>query len=171
MSTLYLARVIEHEPVTAGPDAGIGWQRVVVECVTVHPDAGLPPYTDDQDSEDAVRRFVLRLLADGDAAGDDEDFEQAMARQDAAGDEGLVRAAVPEVRRLRVLDVGFEDGFWREHAGQWWADTEVAGVPVREWLATPSDCCPYQVAVYAAVVGPDVLRRPRPEAYGSTAYW
>ncbi|WP_155373813.1 hypothetical protein [Catellatospora vulcania] len=160
MSTLYLARVLGHEPVVA------------VECVTVHPDAGLPPHAADQQSRAAERRFVLRLLIDGDEAGDDEDVEQAMARQDAAAEDGFVEEAVPDVRRVRVLDIGFDDRFWREHRDQWWATAEVVpGVPVREWLAEPSDSCPYQVAVFEAVVRPGVLRRPRREAYGSAAYW
>ncbi|GIG00805.1 hypothetical protein [Catellatospora citrea] len=160
MSTLYLARVLGHEPV------------VVVECVTVHPDAGLPPHAADQESRDAARRFVLRLLADGDEAGDDEDMEQALARRDAADDGGFVAEAVPGVRRVRVLDIGFDDAFWQEHRDQWWATAEVVpGVPVREWLAQPSDSCPYQVAVFEAVLRPGVLRRPRREAFASTAYW
>ncbi|GAB4051098.1 hypothetical protein [Catellatospora paridis] len=177
MSTLYLARVLGRAPVTTGESefaqlAGVGGERVVVECVTVHPDAGLPPYAEDQESRDAARRFVLRLLTDGDEAGDDDDLEQAMARQDAADEDDFVREAVPAVRRLRLLDVEFDDGFWQEHGDQWWAAAEVVpGVPVREWLAQPSDSCPYQVAVFEAVLSPGVLRRPRREAFGSAAYW
>ncbi|WP_144127605.1 hypothetical protein [Catellatospora sichuanensis] len=171
MSTLYLARVLGYEPATTvEPEymlAGNGCQRVVVECVTVHPDAGLPP-----DAEDAERRFVFRLLTDGDEAGDDEDLEQAMARQDAADEDDFVQEAVPVVRRLRLLDIGFDDEFWQEHRAQWWAAAEVVpGVPVREWLAQPSDSCPYQVAAFEAVLSPGVLRRPRREPFGSAAYW
>lgn len=46
-----------------------------------------------------------------------------------------------------------------------------AGVPVREWLAEPSDACPYQVAAFEVVLRPGVLCSPRREAFGSTAYW
>ncbi|MEU8005873.1 hypothetical protein AB0B66_32335 [Catellatospora sp. NPDC049111] len=157
MSTLYLARVVEQQPV-----ADAAGQRVVVECVTVHPDAGLPPHA--TEGSDAERRFVLRLIIDGDAAGDDEDPELSLTRQVAVDEDGFARSA--------VLDLGFDDGFWREHCTRWWAVAEVVpGVPVREWLAEPSDSCPYQVATFEAVLRPGVLRRPRPDVYGSTAYW
>ncbi|GAA1400648.1 hypothetical protein ACFQZ4_44440 [Catellatospora coxensis] len=164
--------MLEHHPATADTEstAGVGWERMVIECVTVHPDAGLPDCGDGQEPLDAQRRFVLRLLADGDEATGDGTAEQAAACPDLADD--FVMAAVPAVRRLRVIDIGFDDGFWQKHEDEWWARADVVpGVPVREWLAEPSDSCPYQVAAFEVRLRPGVLRRPRREAYGSAAYW
>lgn len=118
------------------------------------------------------RAVILCRVSTLHAAGDDEDPELSLTRQDAVDEDGFARSAVPVVGRSAVLDLGFDDGFWQEHRTRWWAVAEVVpGVPVREWLAEPSDSCPYQVATFEAVLHPGVLRRPRPDVYGSTAYW
>jgi hypothetical protein len=147
--TLYLARLLE---VSASG-------RVVVECVTVHPDAGMPPavHTEEDGGGADERRFVGRLLADAHRHREVDD--------DAV--EHLVRAS----RRLHTIDVEFDDGFWERHKDRWWVtEPVVPGARLRDWLSGPSDGAPFQVAAFEAGVDPELVRGLEVGTFDSTAY-
>jgi len=194
VSTLYLARLLEAETVTlpAGqpvdqwwtatdrceadapaPGSPYGW--IVVECVTVHPDAGMPPTFQETGDGGDERRFVARLLADArqrpepddDLDFDALDFELDFDKLDAEVDR-LVLAS----RRLQTIDIQFDDDFWTRHRDTWWAcQPVVADSTLRAWLRGPSDGAPYQVAVFEALTDPTYVPALDTRPFTSAAYW
>jgi hypothetical protein len=168
---LYLARLIELETVTAPVrlhpepdrrDAGTRspvppYGRVVVECVTVHPDAGMPPTFEETGDSGGERRFVERLLAE---AGEMPEVEGTL--------DGHVLAS----RRMHTVDILFDDDFWEQHRDAWWArEPVVAETTLRDWLPGPSDGAPYQVAAFEAYLDPACLSGLAVRTYSSAAYW
>jgi hypothetical protein len=148
-STLYLARLLEVSP----------QGRVVVECVTIHPDAGMPPTAEQDGGGACERRFLARLLIDA-------------QEQTATTGEDDIEQRVRSSRRVHTIDIEFDDGFWSRHQDRWWVtEPVVADETLRDWLKGPSDGSPYQVIAFEADVDPDLVRGLDLRTFGSTAYW
>jgi hypothetical protein len=151
-------------------------RRLVVELVSVHPDAGFPP-----EKEYEQRRFGLQLLVELDNIPREEQRIEAFFRDrvedcegvtNVTGDaEDVVPGVVWHCSRSACEELSFDAGYWDQHADAWWAQAKVSGIPLRDYLDGPSDNKPFARATYSLLFHPGWVVQPKSEPFNSTAFW
>jgi hypothetical protein len=156
-------------------------RRIVLDVVTVHPDAGMPPpnFMDE-------RRFLLRLLASADSVpfgsqrivtylqrrGGPQGFYHLEGTSHADDVPGIIWST--RCLRREPLEAG-KKSFWDRHRKEWWASEKLhlgsGPTLLRKYLVDVEDTSSYEVGTYEAWLHPCWLERPHSGPFPSTAFW
>lgn len=147
-------------------------RRIRITLATMHPDAGFPEPKGN--FRWPVRAFALRTLGEAHVDGFFQDpfseyflqfGTEGMASADFCGREDDVESFVWDARYVSRTPMRVDEpAFWDAHASAWWAPR------LREYLDTPSDNHPYEIATLEIDTHPTWPGTLSNEVFASRAY-